>query len=240
MNLNKLFFLLFILVNGIYAQLIGPKIVVDQTEFDFGTIIEGTIVSHDFFIINEGDSDLEINDVGASCGCTVARPAEDKLEPGESTVLKVTFNSANKKGNRKNFVTIRSNDPNNKQYRVVTTANVLSRDEQPDEIKNAPMVYLSKLNHDFGTVKEGSVLELDVLVKNLGKSDLQIERVKSSCGCTAALMSEETIKAGNFGSLHIELDTSNISGKRTRTVSVSTNDPINPRLVITLFVNVEG
>ena len=53
-------------------------------------------------------------------------------------------------------------------------------------------------------------------------------------------MSADIVKAGNSGELKIELDTSNMSGKRSRTVAISTNDPVNPRLILTLFVNVEG
>lgn len=240
MKFLKTLISLLIVTYSISAQLIGPKIVLDKSEFDFGTIVEGAIVTEEFFILNDGDSNLEIQGVSASCGCTVAKPQDDILEPGESTVLKVTFNSKNKHGDRTNYVTIRSNDKNNSNYKIVTKAKVLLREEQGDEIKNAPIISISKLNHNFGTVKEGSVLEVDVKVNNLGKSDLKIERVRSSCGCTAALMSEDIIKAGNSGDLKIELDTSNMSGKRTRTVSISTNDPVNPRLILTLFVNVEG
>lgn len=233
-------FSLLIITYSISAQIIGPKIVLDKSEFDFGTIVEGAIVSEEFFIMNEGDSNLEIQRVSASCGCTAAKPKDDILEPGESTVLKVTFNSKNKRGSRSNYVYIRTNDKNTPNFKIVTKANVLLREEQNDEIKNAPIISLSKLNHDFGVVKEGTVLDLTVKVNNLGKSDLKIERVRSSCGCTAALMSADIVKAGNSGELKIELDTSNMSGKRSRTVAISTNDPVNPRLILTLFVNVEG
>ena len=239
MNLIKYFLLSFILVSSLNAQAVGPKITVDEKEYDFGTIIEGAIVSHEFFITNEGIKDLHIIKVAASCGCTVAKPAEDKLEPGESTVLNVTFNSTHKKGNRKNYVTIYTNDKSNERFKIVTTAKVLDRNEQPDEIKNASILSLSKRTHDFGRVKEGKILELDIIVRNNGKSERKIEKVNASCGCTAALLSKKVIKQGKSGDLHIELDTSNMIGKKTRTISIRSNDPLNPRMLITLFVNVE-
>lgn len=239
MSLIRLFLINIILVSSFSAQVVGPKITVDQVEYDFGTIIEGAIVSHEFFITNEGTADLVITKVRASCGCTVAKPAEDKLEPGESTVMKVTFNSNHKKGNRKNYVTVSSNDKNNKNLKIITTANVLDRNEQSDEIKNASILSLSKRTHDFGRVKEGEILELDIIVRNSGKSNLEIKKVNASCGCTAALLSERVIKPGKNGNLHIELDTSNLAGKKTRTLSILSNDPLNPRMLITLFANVE-
>ena len=237
-NVKFLLISLFIAIT-LNAQAVGPKIAIDEDNYDFGTIVEGAIVSHDFFITNEGTENLVIIKVSASCGCTVAKPQDEVLEPGESTMMKVTFNSAHKRGNRKNYVTIYTNDKNNKRYTIITTAKVLGRDEQSDEIKNAPIISLSKLYHDFGTVKEGSILQLDILVRNNGKTDLKIEKVRASCGCTAALMSEKILKPGENGNLHIELDTSNMHGKKTRTVQIKSNDPVNPRLVITLFVNVE-
>ncbi len=239
MSLIRLFLINFILVSSFSAQAVGPKITVDQVEYDFGTIIEGAIVSHEFFITNEGTADLVIIKVRASCGCTVAKPAEDKLEPGESTVMKVTFNSNHKKGNRKNYVTVTSNDKNNKNLKIITTAKVLDRNEQSDEIKKAAFLSLSKRTHDFGRVKEGKILELDIIVRNSGKSNLEIKKVNASCGCTAALLSERVIKPGGNGNLHIELDTSNLAGKKTRTLSILSNDPLNPRMLITLFANVE-
>ena len=88
-------------------------------------------------------------------------------------------------------------------------------------------------------MKEGKILELDIIVRNNGKSELKIEKVNASCGCTAALLSKKVIKPGESGDLRIELDTSNMVGKKTRTISVRSNDPLNPRMLITLFVNVE-
>ncbi|MEN8191490.1 MAG: DUF1573 domain-containing protein [Bacteroidota bacterium] len=240
MKLIKFLLVIFLVSYSISAQFVGPKISVSEKEYDFGTIVEGAIVSHEFYITNEGTSELNIMKVKASCGCTVAKPKEDKLEPGESTILKVTFNSTHKRGKRKNYVTIYTNDKTNEKFKILTTAKVLDRQEQSDEIKNAPAVVLSKLNHDFGTVEEGSVLELDIIVKNNGKGNLEIRKVSASCGCTAALMSDEFIEPGKSGNLHLELDTSNMAGKKSRTVSILSNDPINPRLVLTLFVNVKG
>ena len=238
MRLIKYFLLSFIFVSANCAQAVGPKITVSESEYDFGTIVEGAIVSHEFFITNEGVSDLEIRHVGASCGCTVAKPEDEKLEPGESTVLKVTFDSARKVGNKKNYVSIYTNDKSNENLKIITTANVLSRKDQSDEIKNAPILSFSKRTIGFGTVKEGSVLEKDIVFKNNGKSDLIIEKVNASCDCTAALLSEEVIQPGKTGNLHVEMDTSNMEGVKSRTIAVLSNDPINPRMVITLIVNV--
>ncbi|MFW5659430.1 MAG: DUF1573 domain-containing protein, partial [Bacteroidota bacterium] len=40
------------------------------------------------------------------------------------------------------------------------------------------------MTHDFGSMKEGEVVEHTFNFKNVGKSDLIIQKVKPSCGCT--------------------------------------------------------
>ncbi len=41
----------------------GPRAILPETVFDFGTVVEGTEVAHDFTIINDGDEPLQIKQV---------------------------------------------------------------------------------------------------------------------------------------------------------------------------------
>ena len=67
--------LAFILFSSIlFAQLMQPKLVLQQTEFDFGDIKQGDVVSHTFVLSNSGGDLLKISNVQASCGCTAATP----------------------------------------------------------------------------------------------------------------------------------------------------------------------
>ncbi len=72
----------------IFAQFGNPKIVPNESEFDFGDINEGEIVSHNFIIINGGTNILKIDSVKASCGCTAAIHAKTELVPNDSTINK--------------------------------------------------------------------------------------------------------------------------------------------------------
>ncbi len=69
--------------------------------------------------------------------------------------------------------------------------------------------------------------------------NLEIKNIKSSCGCTAALMSEKNLKPNETGKLKIEFDTKNLSGQIARTVTLYSNDPKNPTRVLTLIANIE-
>jgi hypothetical protein len=97
------------------AAALGPRIVFEPAEADFGVVPHGTLVRHVFRFGNAGDRPLEVYDVRASCGCTAAEPSRRTLLPGERAELTVTFDTAKKAappGEQRtvNTVDVRSND----------------------------------------------------------------------------------------------------------------------------------
>lgn len=89
----------------------AAKMYVPQTLHDFGKIKEGESVSTNFSFTNKGKKELIIYKVKTTCGCTATQPEKTKLKPGESSNIKVTFNSTGKSGNDEKHITIYSNDP---------------------------------------------------------------------------------------------------------------------------------
>lgn len=86
-----------------------PVMTFEEKEFDFGTIKEGDKVEHIFTFKNTGASDLVIADAKGSCGCTVPDYKKDPIKPGETSTMKVTFDSAGKPGPQQKTVTIAAN-----------------------------------------------------------------------------------------------------------------------------------
>lgn len=86
-----------------------PVMTFDESEFDFGNIKEGEIVEHIFKFKNTGKSDLLITDAKGSCGCTVPDYKKEAIKPGESSEMKVSFNSSGKVGLQQKTVTIAAN-----------------------------------------------------------------------------------------------------------------------------------
>ncbi len=101
------------------------KIAWMSLEFDFGSVDQGVPVSHEFAFTNEGDAPLLINDVKASCGCTVPIYPKSPINPGESEIIKVTYNSA-KKGVFKKTVKVFSN-ASTQVYELTISGEVLSK-----------------------------------------------------------------------------------------------------------------
>ena len=102
----------------------APKIVFEQTEYDFGTIKQGDKVTYQYKFKNEGKSDLIIRKVKATCGCTVPNPEKMVIKPGEESFIKATFNSAGKKGHQSKPITITTNDPTNSSMVVKIVGNI--------------------------------------------------------------------------------------------------------------------
>ena len=81
----------------------------DKEEHDFGTLLQGEVVSYSFHFNNIGDMPLIISEVGSSCGCTVGDYPREPIAPGKSGDIKVTYNSAGHHGFQSRFLTVMSN-----------------------------------------------------------------------------------------------------------------------------------
>jgi uncharacterized cupredoxin-like copper-binding protein len=222
-----------------FAQVVPPKASSQLMDYDFGEVPRGDHVKYDFIVSNVGGDLLKINDVRASCGCTAAKPEKDELAPGESTKIKVDFNSTGRSGRQTKIITVKTNDPADPELRFKLTGVVVDPGTQKGNLSHAPVMYFKDTQHDFGKVKEGDVVDYTFNFTNKGNAELQIRKVKTSCGCTAALVSDKTIDPGKDGTLKVELDTKNRVGKMSRRVTIYSNDPTNPDMVLTIFADVQ-
>lgn len=81
----------------------------DKEEHDFGTLLQGEVVSYSFHFTNTGSQPLIISEVGSSCGCTVGDYPREPIAPGKTGAIKVTYNSAGHNGFQSRFLTVMSN-----------------------------------------------------------------------------------------------------------------------------------
>jgi hypothetical protein len=103
----------------------------------------------------------------------------------------------------------------------------------------APRIEFKEGAWDFGKVKEGASLSHEFVFKNTGDADLVIEKVRTSCGCTAALVSEKTVAPGREGKIGVSFDTRSYAGKVVKYVYVDSNDPSEPNKELTVAADVE-
>ena len=94
---------------------------------------------------------------------------------------------------------------------------------RPLDLTKAPKISFDDRIYDFGVVEPEDKPQHYFTFKNTGQADLVISKVKSSCGCTAALLSEERIPPGELGRIEIKFDPRGRRGKQQKTVSVHSN-----------------
>lgn len=79
--------------------------------------------------------------------------------------------------------------------------------------------------HEFGTVAVAAKTEFRFPVVNPYSSDLHIRAVRTSCGCTTAIVENEYIPAGESGSILARFNTDTFRGKRGATLTVVIDKP---------------
>ena len=84
-------------------------IVFDKEEHDFGTLLQGEVVSYSFHFTNAGNIPLIISSVTTSCGCTVGDYPREPIEPGERGSIKATYDSKGHQGFQSRTLTVMSN-----------------------------------------------------------------------------------------------------------------------------------
>lgn len=113
-----------------------PKMIFEETEYNFGTIRQGESVTHIFKFTNTGKQPLIIDKAIGSCGCTIPEYPTEPIRPNGHGEIKVTFNSANKSGTQDKTVTITHNTEYTVALHMRGTVEVPA--PSPAEKKDAP------------------------------------------------------------------------------------------------------
>ncbi len=100
-----------------------------------------------------------------------------------------------------------------------------------------PQITFEVTEHDFGTMKQGSDVSFDFIYKNTGKSDLIIQNVKKSCGCTTPEWSKAPLKKKKKDIIHVKYDSKRI-GSFHKTVTIYSNAE-NSSVVLTIKGKIE-
>jgi len=87
-----------------------------------------------------------------------------------------------------------------------------------------------KLEHDYGTIKEGANGATEFRFTNTGNTPLIISHAEGSCGCTVPEWPKEPIAPGASSSIKVKYDTKRI-GPISKTVTITSNAVDNPSTI---------
>ena len=90
-----------------------------------------------------------------------------------------------------------------------------------------PRMQVDEPVFDFGQVEQGEKVTHAFRFTNRGNRDLRVRSVKTSCGCTAAVIAADTIPPGEQGTIQATFDTKRFAGHKAKDIRVHTNDPLS-------------
>ena len=89
--------------------------------------------------------------------------------------------------------------------------------------KGSPEISFDSNEYDFGTVKEGEIVETTFLLTNSGKGDLVITDARPSCGCTVPEWPKTPIKPGKTAAIKVKFNTAGKPNRQNKSVTLITN-----------------
>lgn len=207
----------------------------------FTKIFNNQILSDTLYYYNKGNEDITL--VFDNLPEYIRADFRPKsVAPGKKGMLILTFD-ANKKndyGYGYDNLLLTVNNTRNYQNRITVTANIMEDFSKltAQQLAIAPVSHVEKRTIDFGTIKEGEKVDCDFIIENRGKTDLYIRKVKPACGCTAITLGDEKIKPGKSTGIRATFDSAYKPGTQHKSVTVITNDPKAPEILLILTGNV--
>ena len=122
----------------------------------------------------------------------------------------------------------------------VKTDNVAVAAERDEAAKLLPVMEFEKVEHDFGTITQGTPQETVFKFTNTGDAPLVITKATSSCGCTVPNPPKDPIPPGEQGELLVKFNGTG-QNQVTKTITVVANTVKgSEQLKIKAFVNPKG
>ena len=116
----------------------------DELSKDFGSVPRGPALVHQFRLVNNTKSTVNISNIRVSCGCVSAQALKTTLAPGEETAIAAQMDTTRFTGAKSVTIYVQFNRPRNDEVRLLVQAS--SRDDftmMPDTLA-------------FGQVKKGT------------------------------------------------------------------------------------
>lgn len=121
------------------------------------------------------------------------------------------------------FTFISCNQSNNKGGQlpsdIVNNPNSASGEVDTD----LPVIEFENDFYDFGKIIQGEKVSYSFKFKNIGKSDLIISRVTSSCGCTVGDFPKVPVKPGESNTIEVKFDSEGRRGFQSKSITVLSN-----------------
>lgn len=194
-----------------YGQNGKPSITFTEKEFDFGTIRESDGISiHDFKFTNTGKIPLIINEVKASCGCTVTEWPREPILPGKGGSIRLSYNPSKQSGSFNKTIQVSSNA----DMPLVTLAikGVVIPSEKVEEVFKFSVgdIRLQTIYAAFGEIYKGKTSTYVIKVFNASHDKPARLSFRQVPAHIRVRMMPETIDPQQQGNIELEYLTSSL------------------------------
>lgn len=100
-----------------------------------------------------------------------------------------------------------------------------------------PQLTFANESHDFGTIKEGEIVETEFKFTNTGEGPLIISSAQGSCGCTVPEYPNTPVAPGDEGIIKVSFNSEGKPNQQSKTVTLTTN-AVPSTKVLTITANV--
>ncbi len=123
----------------------------------------------------------------------------------------------------------------------IETANIAVAANRDDAQKKLPVMTFEKMEHDFGSIQQGTPQETTFKFTNNGEAPLIITDTKTSCGCTTPKFpKDKPIAPGESAEIQVRFNGTG-QNQVTKTITVMANTEKGSEILrIKAFVNPKG
>lgn len=201
-------------------------VVVEGKTFDFGKVYRGSVMDRTLTLKNAGTDTLVMGSIGVSCGCTGAMVSAERIPPGGTGAVRITFNSKNFAGPVHKTVTLNSNGDSLGYTTIEFTASVI------DEIGMNPQSII---------LQGASVRSLStatITVTNNGMAPLALTAFRTQLKGLVLKLPPAAIPPGGTGDIRVEFTPEAPSPMLSDGVFVTTNNMRQPEVYIQVYGSV--
>jgi len=204
----------------------GPRLGIEQPVADFGSVEQGTPVTHVFHLKNTGDTPLRISNVKSSCGCTAAVVSESDVQPGGEARVLATLDTSRVAGRTTKVLSVYSDDPQVPVAALTLTGEVLA-----DLVLSPNPTYLGRL-------RRGETVSREVVIRPGRPGGTTV--VRAVGGELSGLQTRLELRPDGSQRLLLALDPGVPLGRFSRELRLETTSTRQPVIVLPVFGSIEG
>ncbi len=228
---------------GFYSKKIGGTRF-RSNYFNMGPIRNDTSALRSFDVYNDTDTTINFLEQINHAKHMKVTIEPMRLEAGETGKINVFYDAKalNKLGFMSDLLTIATDEQNRDAMKYLNiSANVMYAfpEMTDEEKKKAANIKFESMQHNFGKLIEGEIVETKFRFTNTGNEDLKILQTSASCGCTAGIADKEIYKPGESGEINVTFNSRRRSGFQNKFITIYSNAPLNPFLELKITAEVE-